>query len=204
MAPGKGALIVALSTTPPVDGVTFADLAAVPAEVAAVRGRLPGVHTVLPDGASRRADILAALEDHRILHFSCHGVQDPQDPAASYLAVADGPLRVRDLARHVTRADLAFLSACETARGDTELADEALHLAAAFSFAGARHVIGTLWSIGDSIAAEIAGDFYTHITADGPGDAVPAEALHRAITRQRDTLRGDAPLLGAAYVHHGP
>ncbi|MGN9914226.1 CHAT domain-containing protein [Phytohabitans sp. LJ34] len=201
---GNGALIVALPSTPPIDGIAFTDLAAVPAEVAAVRERLPGDHTVMSDGNARKADILAALEHHRVLHFSCHGVQDPRDPAASYLAVADGPLRVRHLARRVTHATLAFLSACETARGDTELADEALHLVAAFNFAGARHVIGTLWSIGDTTAAVIAEDVYTHIAAGGHEDAVTATALHRAVTRLRESLRGNAPLRWAAYVHHGP
>jgi CHAT domain-containing protein len=40
---------------------------------------------------------------------------------------------------------LAFLSACETAKGDEKSPDEAMHLAATMIFAGFRGVIATMW-----------------------------------------------------------
>jgi CHAT domain-containing protein len=40
---------------------------------------------------------------------------------------------------------LAFLSACETAKGDNGTPDEAMHLAGVMLFAGFRSVIGTMW-----------------------------------------------------------
>ena len=43
--------------------------------------------------------------------------------------------------------DLANLSACQTARGDLRLLDEALHLAGALHLVGYRHVLATMWSI---------------------------------------------------------
>jgi CHAT domain-containing protein len=46
------------------------------------------------------------------------------------------------------RAQLAFLSACQTARNPArDLLDEAIHLASAFQLAGYPHVVGTLWSV---------------------------------------------------------
>jgi CHAT domain-containing protein len=42
---------------------------------------------------------------------------------------------------------LAFLSACETAKGDEAVPDEALHLAATLMFAGFRAVVATMWSV---------------------------------------------------------
>ena len=43
---------------------------------------------------------------------------------------------------------LAFLSACETAKGDSKTPDEAIHLAATLLFqlfAGFRGVVATMW-----------------------------------------------------------
>jgi CHAT domain-containing protein len=42
---------------------------------------------------------------------------------------------------------LAFLSACETARGDEKIPDEALHLAATPLSAGYRSVVATMWYV---------------------------------------------------------
>ena len=73
-----------------------------------------------------------------------------------------------DVARlRLDDAELAFLSACSTARPGCRLTDEAIHLASAFQLAGYRHVIGTLWPIGDQHAVDIADDIYTALTANG-------------------------------------
>jgi CHAT domain-containing protein len=42
-------------------------------------------------------------------------------------------------------ASLAFLCACETAMGDKQLPDEAIHLGATMLFAGFRGVVATMW-----------------------------------------------------------
>jgi CHAT domain-containing protein len=42
-------------------------------------------------------------------------------------------------------AHLAFLSACETAKGDRAQPDQAIHLAATMLFVGFRSIIGTMW-----------------------------------------------------------
>lgn len=41
--------------------------------------------------------------------------------------------------------DDRLLSACETATGDSEQPDQAVHLAAAMLFVGFRSVIATMW-----------------------------------------------------------
>jgi CHAT domain-containing protein len=97
-------------------------------------------------------------------------------------------------------ADLAFLSACETSRGGIELVDEAITVAAAFQLAGYRHVIGTLWSISDELAPDVARHVYQALTHDGTTGLDPggtAAALDSAIHANRE-----APLLDwAPYIH---
>ena len=49
----------------------------------------------------------------------------------------------------------------ETARHTAgDLLDETIHLTAAFQLAGYPHVIGTLWTIYDSIAVDVARAFH--------------------------------------------
>ena len=131
----------------------------------------------------------------------------------SAFALHDGPLTVADLAAvHLDHADIAELSACQTATGDVRLLDEALHLAAAMQLLGYRHVIATLWSIADTNAPAMADAVYARLTATGQpdpahvGPPVPtqaARAVHQAVALLREKYPGQ-PLLCAPYIHIGP
>ena len=87
--------------------------------------------------------VLEALPDHSWLHLSCHGVQHPTDASLSAFLLHDRPLTVADLAAlDLSKTDLAYLAACQTARGDLSLLDEALHLAGSPSGGGLLQHIG--------------------------------------------------------------
>jgi CHAT domain-containing protein len=82
-----------------------------------------------------------------ILHLACHGIQDP-DPLKSALLLQDGEFSIEDIMRlNLPHAVLAYLSACQTAKGDRNAPDQAVHLAASMLFCGFRSVIGTMWSV---------------------------------------------------------
>jgi hypothetical protein len=210
-SPTAAVLGVALAHTP-----GLADLPAAEPELAQLRQRIPAA-TVLTGEQATRAAILHALPDCSCLHFAGHGGQDPLDPASAALYCHDhqsnGPIRVADIARLRPRdAQLAFLSACDSAKGTARLADEAIHIAGAVHLAGFTHVIATQWTISDPHAPDIADHVYQHLTAASHFDepAVPgldtrrsATALHAAV---RD-LRGkqpQRPTLWAPYLHIGP
>jgi CHAT domain-containing protein len=117
---------------------------------------------------------------------------------------ADHPLTVRDISRLKTgRAELAYLSACDTARGPVKLADEAIHITGAFHMAGYKHVIGTLWNVADDIAADVARSVYQGLTASQPDAGQTALALHQAVRRIREDYL-DRAVFWAAHVHVGP
>jgi CHAT domain-containing protein len=88
------------------------------------------------------------------VHFACHGVQDLKHPLDSGLILSNGRLKVSEI-MHRPEGDnvldlkksmsLAFLSACETAKGDKNIPDEAMHLAATLLFEGFRGVVATVW-----------------------------------------------------------
>lgn len=146
---------------------------------------------------------------HPYAHFACHAVIDPLRPSLTRLAL-HGPAAasptVRDLARlRLPDARLAYLWACDTLRTSPELADESVHVVSAFQRAGFPHVVGSLWSVDDTVAARTARAVYARLTAAGGRPAVgdTARALHHAVR----ALRADYPLtpsLWACQVHAGP
>lgn len=92
------------------------------------------------------AAVMEQVPKANVLHLACHGYQDPSQPLESGFPMSDGMLTVAKLmSLNMKEALLAFLSACDTAKGNVAQPDQALHLAAAMLFAGFRSVIGTMW-----------------------------------------------------------
>jgi tetratricopeptide (TPR) repeat protein len=158
---------------------------------------------VMPDAT--RADVRAQLPAHSWTHFSCHSGQDLTKPSEGALHLWDGPMTVLEIAeQRLDRAELAFLSACQTVIGGTELLDESIHLAAALQLAGYRHVVATLWSIYDQTSPAVTEAFYRLVTAGGMLDsAKAARALHEAVRLLRSEYPAD-PTFWASYLHVGP
>lgn len=174
-------------------------------EAEAVAALLPG-STVLIDSAASADAINEGLHEHAIAHFACHGraVSSARHPDLGGLMLNDGifvPSFVRDL--RITQAQLAFLSACDTAGPDPALLDEPLNLTSAFHLAGFRGVIGTLWHTADSTETAVA--VYAALTANGTRPAATAQtatALTETSRRMRDAYPA-VPTRWAAHVHVG-
>ncbi|KIM42567.1 hypothetical protein M413DRAFT_444281 [Hebeloma cylindrosporum] len=93
------------------------------------------------------SEVLRHLSTASIVHFACHGKHNLGNPLRSALLLDNGEkLSVERIMQHDMRnAQLAFLCACETAMGETELPDESMHLGAALLFAGFKGVVATMW-----------------------------------------------------------
>jgi CHAT domain-containing protein len=90
--------------------------------------------------------VLHHLSNVSIAHFACHGVQNLRSPLDSALLLSDGHLKVSKIMQlAMPNASLAYLSACQTAMGDEEIPDEALHIAGTMLFSGFHSVVGTMW-----------------------------------------------------------
>ncbi len=131
---------------------------------------------------------------------------DLEEPSRSCLWLYDGPLALTDLlGADLPRAELAVLLACETARGGVRLADDALHIGAAFHLAGYRDVVATLWAVSDEVAKQVTDQLATELNrqlaAAGATPAV-AVALHTAVAAVREQ-HPDSPGLWASLVHIG-
>ena len=146
--------------------------------------------TLLESSVGTVEEVLTLMKDADWVHFACHGIQDAARPTESGLCLADRRrLKLRDIiALSRPHSGLAFLSACQTATGDERLSDEAIHIAAGMLFAGYRGVVGTMWSISDKLAPDVARDVYWQLFRNGtrPDYRQAARALHEAIGRLRD------------------
>jgi CHAT domain-containing protein len=75
--------------------------------------------------------LLEKLPEATILHLACHGRQDPENPLNSGFVMSDEMLTIERLMQvPLPRAFMAFLSACETAKGDQVNAEVKVIIAA--------------------------------------------------------------------------
>ncbi|KAH8793130.1 CHAT domain-containing protein [Flagelloscypha sp. PMI_526] len=154
--------------------------------------------------------VIEQLETHGWVHLACHGTQKYSDPMESSFALHDGSLTLASLMRKsMGRAQFAFLAACQTATGAKTLADEAMHLTSGMLAAGYPSVVGTMWSIEDSVAPEVAEAFYAILFEEGyksdwKVNIEPAYALHLALKKLREETTRDRDLMKwIPFVHYG-
>ncbi|MEU4744290.1 CHAT domain-containing protein, partial [Actinosynnema sp. NPDC023658] len=187
------AVVVAISETP------GRPLPRALEEAAAVAGLFEGRVHVLADGQATPRAVSSALADAGVAHFCCHAHADLTDPASGAMSLTGGRLSVRDIAKLPQDGRvLAYLSTCTTMLTVGRLADEGMHIASGFQFAGFPTVIGTLWQIDDDVAHDVAESFYRSVRSDPD----PAVALHVAVRELRNRYPG-RPALWSAFVHIG-
>ncbi|CAE6421583.1 unnamed protein product [Rhizoctonia solani] len=165
------------------------------------RSSLPGT---IKELASVKA-LLDAMETHDWIHLACHAHQNVDDPTKSGFFLHDGTL---DLAlinrRSLKNKGLAFLSACQTATGDENLPDEAVHLASGMLMAGYTSVIATMWSVNDADAPLVADKVYGELIKGGQlGNGEAGRALHNAVAELRDKIGGKEFSRWVPYIHIG-
>jgi CHAT domain-containing protein len=91
------------------------------------------------------AKVQKGMTNSRWVHFACHGVQSDSPTESAILLAGSSQLTLSNIIQlSLPNADLAFLSACQTATGSQELQDESVHLTAGMLLAGYRGVIGTM------------------------------------------------------------
>ncbi|KAJ6599402.1 CHAT domain-containing protein [Mycena sp. CBHHK59/15] len=192
------------------------------AELREIQNRVPDQWlTALGDTSQATVETtISNLRQSSIVHFACHGIQDLANPLDSGLELSNGRLKVSEIMRKPENSvpeqvrksmSLAFLSACETAKGDSKQPDEAMHLAATLLFAGFRGVVGTMWTMDDRDGPTIADAFYEHLfkscdtTSNPPvfpNLTTAAEALHLAVIKLRKAP-GIPFMRWVPFVHYG-
>lgn len=187
----------------------FADLPSSEDETRIAQGVFPKNQTTLLAGrfATEAAFKREPLQRYRVIHLAVHAFADATFPDRAALVLLsdptadeDGFLQASEIAQLRLNADLAVLSACDTAVGALTGQEGIANLSRAFLLAGARTVVSTLWEVDDSSSLFLMRRFYAHLAARQP----PATALTAA---KRDMLRtfgrNTPPARWAAFTIEG-
>jgi CHAT domain-containing protein len=180
----------------------FDDLRAAHAEIDAISAVWPGRILELRGPDTTTENVIAALRTHPIAHFACHALMSHTDPFSARLVLTEddeSPLTLWRLidAGAAETGELAYLSACRTARASIALPTEALHIAAAFYAAGFRHVIGSLWEVEDSVGLAACRAIYTRLAGGEHAGTLDAA---RAVNSWARAQRRDDPRTMTRYA----
>jgi CHAT domain-containing protein len=158
------------------------DLQSAVAEAGSIGSLYAAVATVKPPLFKQNATVAAFISgaaDSTILHLAAHGIANAAIPSHSYLLLApagDEDRGVLDAERllqqlHLTKTRLTVLSACSSA-GGTPVGPEGLApLVRPFVASGVPAVVGTLWSVSDSVAtAALLERFHEHYRTGDAAD----------------------------------
>ncbi len=169
-----------------------------------------GSKTLIGEKASE-AGLRAALKTQpvwRAVHFACHGLVRPKKPMLSSLALSsqgedDGFLTALEILRMQIPADLAVLSACETATGKIVKGEGIVGLTRAFMFAGAPRIICSLWKVDDEATQALMIKFY-ELWNPKEGEGLSASvALQQAQAHVRSQAKWKHPYYWAAWALWG-
>lgn len=173
-----------------------------------VLGRLYGAprSKVYTGGAARENRAKAEAAPMRVLHFATHGVLNDAAPLYSHLALTqsdneDGLLEAWELMRMDLQADLAVLSACETARGRFGAGEGMIGLTWAMFIAGVPTTIVSQWKVESASTRDLMLSFHRQLKrAPPPAKATKAEALQQAALKVMKNQETSHPFYWAGFV----
>jgi CHAT domain-containing protein len=119
--------------------------------------------------------------------------------------VTDGILTAEKiLSLNLRGTDMVVLSACDTGVGDVRSGEGVYGLRRAFTQAGTKSLVMSLWEVSDRETKELMVSFYQNLQS---GKMNRAEALRHAVLNQRETVKSrygsDHPYYWGAFVFLG-
>ncbi|MBC7775933.1 MAG: CHAT domain-containing protein [Phycisphaerae bacterium] len=144
---------------------------------------------------------------YRIIHTSLHGEANDRSGDYSFLAFYETPdsienewLYVREVYNLTLNADLVTLSACQTGLGELRRGEGIIGLTRAFTYAGAKSIVNTLWSVDDERTMQLMIQFYHNLKTGQQKDVALGNA-------KRDFIRKGGfwahPVFWAGFIGIG-
>jgi CHAT domain-containing protein/tetratricopeptide (TPR) repeat protein len=122
-----------------------------------------------------------------VLHFATHGIFDDQNALSSRLVFSpprspreDGFLEAREIMQLKLHADVAVLSACETARGRIGAGEGVIGMSWALFVAGCPTTIVSQWKVSSASTTDLMIELHGALVASDRASRSAAEALRRA------------------------
>jgi len=145
----------------------------------------------------------ALAPGYATIHLATHGVLDNRNPLYSYLLLTnterdienDGSLEAREIMNMNLNADLAVLSACETANGRISPGEGVIGMSWAFFVAGTQSMVVSQWRVNSASTSQLMKNFYQALASQRK-----AEALRQASLRMLNNPRYRHPFYWAGFV----
>jgi len=152
----------------------------------------------------------ALAPSFRIIHLATHGILNNRHPLYSHLLLTktngdvenDGLLEAREIMSMNLQADLAVLSACETARGRVGAGEGVIGMSWAFFVAGSRTTVVSQWKVNSASTAQLMVSFYRQLKSEAArgGGGTKANALRLAALALMKDGRYRHPFYWAGFV----
>lgn len=161
---------------------------------------------------AREAVVKEQAGKFNILHFATHGILDDQRPLYSKLLLSesddpdnDGMLEAWEIMQLDLHADLAVLSACQTARGRLSAGEGMIGMAWAFSVAGVPTTVVSQWRVLSQSTTQLMIKFHSYLKQSQslPNRMSKAEALKQADLDLMKTKGYEHPFYWAGFVMVG-
>ncbi|MGM0452336.1 MAG: CHAT domain-containing protein [Thermodesulfobacteriota bacterium] len=153
-------------------------------EVRSIQWNFPEI-TLLTREKATEAWVVDHIADYDIIHIASHGEFDPVNPLMSAIKLSagqnpadDGDLRATEVFGLDIRADMVYLSACQTGLGKVKTGDEIIGLNRSFFYAGTHTVVSSLWRVSDVSTAMLIKAFYREYTRHNKSRSLQAATRH--------------------------
>jgi len=136
-------------------------------EVERISGIMQGKAWLASDATER--NFKENANQYGILHLAMHGLLNDQEPMFSKLlfsqsdTLEDGFLNAAEIYNLKLNAQLAVLSACNTASGKINRGEGIMSLSRAFMYAGCPSIVASLWKAPDAATSKIMVYFYENL-----------------------------------------
>jgi len=126
------------------------------------------------DEAGTKSNFLSNVADYEILHLAMHNIIDSLGNPNLIFYKCDTEstelLSSSELSTLDLNADLAVISACNTAYGKIQSGSGIRSISHAFAYAGIPSIVMTLWQIPDESSSKIIVEFYKNLASGQPKD----------------------------------
>lgn len=148
----------------------------------------------------------ALAPTYATIHLASHGVLDNRQPLYSHVLLTktegdlanDGLLEAREIMNMNLRADLAVLSACETANGKIAAGEGVIGMSWAFFVAGTRSMLVSQWKVNSTSTSKLMTNFYDGLKANH--SPTKAQALRLSALRLMKDQGFHHPFYWAGFV----
>ena len=179
-------------------------------EVTSIAKTLTGVNKrVLIGREASEQTFRAIAPTFTTIHLATHGVLDNRQPLYSHLlltktegdSVNDGLLEAREIMNMNLKADLAVLSACETANGRIAPGEGVMGMSWAFFVAGTKSMLVSQWKVNSASTSKLMVSFYQNLesrrNSSTPSKAVALREASRKLMKEQ---RYRHPFYWASFV----